>query len=142
MDATGASSEVVVRWLAAAERGVPPQIHGTGTATLDLVYVTDAARANLLALRAGRGDAVCNVGSGVETSLLDLWKMIQRVVGGTRVAPEFLPSRPRPGVSRRLADVRRARDELGFTAEVPLQEGLRRLAAWWRESQVLDELAL
>ena len=48
------------------------------------------------------------------------------------LAPQFQPPRTVNPVPRRLADTRRARQELGFTAEVPLAEGLRRLAAWRR----------
>ena len=43
-------------------------------------------------------------------------------------------------VPRRLADTRRARDEIGFVAEVPLEDGLRRLAAWRKETLAREEI--
>ena len=45
---------------------------------------------------------------------------------------EFGPERPVNGVTRRLADTSAAARDLGFTAEVSLEDGLRRLVAWWR----------
>ena len=131
MDVTGAYTEVFIRWLDCAERGTSPQIHGDGSATMDLVYVGDVARANVLALKSDRTDDVYNVASGTETSLLQLWQAIQTVTGAHHIEPEFLPPRKVNSVSRRLADTRRAREEIGFVAETPLTDGLRELAARW-----------
>jgi UDP-glucose 4-epimerase len=132
MDMTGAYTEVFVRWLDCADRGVPPQIHGDGSATMDFIAVDDVARANILAMESGRVDDVYNVAGGTETSLLGLWRAIQRVTGAHHLAPEFHPPRKVNPVPRRLADTTRAREELGFVARVPLDEGLRRLASWRR----------
>jgi UDP-glucose 4-epimerase len=130
MDLTGAYTEVFIRWLRCARAGTPPQIHGDGTASMDLVYVGDVARANILAMRSGRTDDVYNVASGTETSLLDLWHAIRQVTGARHVEPEFHPPRKVNPVPRRLADTRRARDEIGFVAETSLADGLREFAAW------------
>jgi UDP-glucose 4-epimerase len=134
MDVTGAYTEVFIRWLDCVDQGRAPQIHGDGSATMDFIYAEDIARANVLAMEADRVDDVYNVASGTETSLLGLWQAIQRVTGALHLAPEFHPPRKVNPVPRRLADTRRAREELGFKAEVPLDEGLRRLAAWRRET--------
>lgn len=130
MDVTGAYTEVFIRWLDCIDQGRPPQIHGDGAASMDFVYAEDVARANILALRSGRTDDVYNVASGTETTLLGLWRAMQDVTGAHHLAPEFHPARQVNPVPRRLADTTRARRELGFSAEVPLEEGLRRLAAW------------
>jgi UDP-glucose 4-epimerase len=132
MDVTGAYTEVFVRWLEAAERCQPPIIHGDGSATMDCVYVKDVARANLLALVSDRQDDVYNVASGVETSLLALWHVIRGAAGRGPLAPTFQPPRKVNPVPRRLADTELAWRELGFRSEVPLEEGVRRLAAWRR----------
>jgi UDP-glucose 4-epimerase len=134
MDVTGAYTEVFIRWLDCAERGVPPQIHGDGSASMDFVFVEDVARANVLAMKSGEVDKVYNVAGGSETSLLELWLAIQAVTGAHHLAPQFQPPRKVNPVPRRLADTGRARKELGFVAEVPLAEGLRRLAAWRNET--------
>src|SRR5437764_3860717 len=93
MDVTGAYTEVFIRWLDCVDRGVPPQIHGDGSATMDFVYVEDVARANILGMQSDRQDDVYNVASGTETSLLDLWQAIQRVTGAHHLAPTFHPPR-------------------------------------------------
>jgi len=130
MDITGAYTEVFIRWLECVDRGVRPQIHGDGTASMDFICVDDIARANILAMESDREDDVYNIASGTETSLLELWRAIQHVTGADQLEPEFHPPRKINPVPRRLADVRRARAELGFEAEVTLKEGLRRLRAW------------
>jgi UDP-glucose 4-epimerase len=130
MDVTGAYTEVFIRWLDCAEKGVRPQIHGDGSATMDFVYIGDIARANILAMKSDRTDDVYNVASGTETSLLQLWRAVQTVTGAYRLEPEFHPPRKVNAVPRRLADVSRARAEIGFAAETPLTDGLRELAAW------------
>jgi UDP-glucose 4-epimerase len=130
MDVTGAYTEVFIRWLDCAEKGTRPQIHGDGSATMDFVYIGDIARANILAMKSNRTDDVYNVASGAETSLLELWRAIQSVTGAYHLEPEFHPPRKVNAVPRRLADVRRARAEIGFAAETTLAEGLRELAAW------------
>ncbi len=130
MDLTGAYTEVFVRWLDCADEGRRPQIHGDGSATMDFVYVADVARANLSALRSDQDDAVYNVASGTETSLLGLWHAIQRVSGRFDLQPEFHPPRKVNPVPRRLADTTRAERDLGFVTQMTLDDGLRELAAW------------
>jgi UDP-glucose 4-epimerase len=135
MDLTGAYTEVFIRWLNCIDEGTSPQIHGDGTTSMDLIYVEDIARANILAMKAPRKDDVYNVANGTETSLLDLWRAMQQISGAHHLQPEFHPPRKVNPVPRRLADVRRAKEELGFTAEIPLEEGLRRLDAWRRDTK-------
>ena len=139
MDYTGAYTEVFIRWLDCVDRGVAPQIHGDGSASMDFIFVDDIARANLLAMKSDRADDVYNIASGRETTLLGLWGAIQKVTGAHHLEPEFHPPRKVNPVPRRLADVSRARDELGFVAEVPLEEGLRQLRAWQREMTAKPE---
>jgi len=56
-------------------------------------------------------------------------------VMGSNLAPEYGPERKVNPVSRRLADIAKAEDMLGFKATVDLQEGLQRLVVWWRENR-------
>lgn len=136
MDVTGAYTEVFIRWLDCIDKNRPPQIYGDGNASMDFIYCGEIARANLLAMTATGASGSYNVASGTETTLLGLWHAMQRVTGAFHLSPEFHPPRKVNPVPRRLADTRRAAAELGFKAEVPLEEGLRRLVAWRR-----DELA-
>ena len=102
---------------------------------MDFVYIEDVARSNILALRSEVSDEIFNVASGVETSLNELAAALLRVTG-SNLRPEYGPERKVNPVSRRLADTRKAERMLGFRARVPLDEGLRRLVAWWQAQKV------
>lgn len=141
MDVTGAYTEVFGRWLTCIDEGRAPAIDGDGSTSMDLVYVEDIARANLLASQSDRACDVYNVASGTETSLLDLWAAMQEMTGAHHLAPVHNPPRKVNAVPRRLADTRKAREELGFVAGVSLQEGLRRLVAWRAEALAGQEVA-
>jgi UDP-glucose 4-epimerase len=141
MDITGAYTEVFIRWLDCLELGTRPIIHGDGSATMDFAYVEDIARANILALCSDRVDDVYNVASGHETSLVQLWQALVRVTGSKWLAPDFQPPRKVNPVPRRLADTKKAREELRFAAEVDLEEGLRRLVAWRAQCRKCEAVA-
>jgi UDP-glucose 4-epimerase len=131
MDVHGLYTEVLVRWMDRIAAGEAPLIFGDGAQTMDFVYIRDVARANLAAAESDVTDAVFNVASGSETSLLELAQMLLRVMGSD-LAVEHGPERAVNGVTRRLAGTDLAREQLGFDAEVDLEEGLTRLVEWWR----------
>jgi UDP-glucose 4-epimerase len=132
IDIHGVYTEVLVRWMERIAVGTPPLINGNGLQTMDFVYIEDVARANVLAAEAEVTDEVFNIASGVETSLLDLADLLLKVMGSD-LPVDFGPQRAAAAkVSRRLASTRKAREQLGFEAEIGLEEGLRRLVAWWR----------
>jgi UDP-glucose 4-epimerase len=131
MDIYGLYTEVLIRWMERLAAGQPPLILGDGQQTMDFVYTEDIARANLLAAEADITGEVINIGSGTETSLLELAQQLSHVMGSDS-PPEFGPARSVNGVTRRLADVSRAADLIGWKAEIGLAEGLRRLVSWWR----------
>jgi UDP-glucose 4-epimerase len=131
MDIYGLYTEVLIRWMERIEAGQSPLILGDGLQTMDFVYTEDIARANLLAAEADATDEVFNIGCGVETSLIELAEALLRVMGKD-LPLEFGPPRGVNGVTRRLADISLAEKRLGWRPEVDLDEGLRRLVAWWR----------
>jgi nucleoside-diphosphate-sugar epimerase len=131
MDIHGVYTEVLVRWMERIEAGESPLILGDGSQTMDFIYIDDVARSNLLAAAIDSTDVVFNVASGTETSLLELAQLLIEVMGSD-ASIEYGPERSVNKVPRRLADTRRARELLGFEAEVDLEEGLRRLVDWWR----------
>ncbi len=136
MDLHGRYTEVLVRWMERLDAGQPPTIFGDGLQTMDMIHVADVARANILAAVAESSDIALNVGSGTETSLLDLSRILAGVMGRPGIAPVFQPTRAVNPVPRRLAGTAAARQCIGFVAEVPLGEGLADLVAWWRSEQV------
>jgi UDP-glucose 4-epimerase len=104
---------------------------------MDFVFTEDIARANLLAASADATDDVFNIGSGKETSLTELANALLRAMGSD-LPLEFGPPRGVNSVTRRLADVSRAAERLGWKAEIELEDGLRRLVAWWRAQRQPD----
>jgi UDP-glucose 4-epimerase len=137
MDRCGAYTEVLIRWMESLADGKPCSILGDGTQTMDFLFIEDTARANILAARSDVTDEVFNIASGVETSLNELAAMLGRVMG-TSLPPVYGPARKVNPVPRRLADTRKAERLLGFRAEVPLEEGLKRLVHWWEEERKLE----
>lgn len=130
MDAFGVYTEVMIRWLQRLERGEAPVIFGDGMQTMDFVYITDIAEANVLAMMSDANDEVFNVASGIETSLRQLCTMLCAAAGKPNIEPVFEPARKVNPVTRRLADTTAARKRLGFVADVELSQGLRELARW------------
>jgi UDP-glucose 4-epimerase len=105
-------------------RGEPLRVFGDGRQTRDYVYVGDVVAATL----AAQGhDGVFNVGTGKETSVLELAEACQRVAG-TGVDMHHEPARAGE-LQRSVLDPTLAERELGFRAETPLDEGL---AATWK----------
>src|SRR5580700_8967882 len=131
MDIYGLYTEVLIRWMERIEAGQPPLILGDGQQTMDFVFTEDIAGANLLAATSDATDDVFNIGSGTETSLVELAEALQRVMD-SRLPLEFGPPRGVNGATRRLADTSAAARRLGWKAEIGLDEGLSRLVAWWR----------
>ncbi|HET7759563.1 MAG TPA: NAD-dependent epimerase/dehydratase family protein [Gaiellaceae bacterium] len=112
---------VVAIFLGALARGLAPRIFGDGLQTRDYVYAGDVARASLAA--AGHEGGVFNVGTGKETSVVELYALSRTVAGSSLDAVEA-PARLGE-LQRSVLDVSRAERELGWRAEVPLEEGLR-----------------
>ncbi len=108
--------------------GEPPTINGDGLQTRDYVHVSDVVAANLAA--AGRpGFHIYNVGTGVETSVVDLCRLLTQAAGST-LAPRHAPAKP--GEQRRSAvDATRGRRDLNLPQPLPLAEGLARTTAWF-----------
>lgn len=134
MDIHGKYTEVLIRWMERIASGQPPLILGDGKQTMDFVYIGDVARSNVLALASDLGDDVFNVASGTETSLNELAAALLKVMGSD-LEPEYGPERKVNPVSRRLADITRAEQLLGFRSEVGLEEGLTLLVDWWRANR-------
>jgi nucleoside-diphosphate-sugar epimerase len=130
MDAFGVYTEVMIRWMERLAKGQPCLILGDGGQTMDFVYVSDIARANLRAATSSITDDVLNIASGTETSLTELAVALGKVMG-VELPPEYGPARKATPVWKRLADVRKAERQIGFTSEVSLEEGLRELVQWW-----------
>lgn len=134
MDTHGVYTEVIVRWIERIANGEAPIVHGDGSATLDLIYIDDVARANLLAAVAPVTDVVFNVGSGREVSLTHLAQALIRAMGSD-CELVTQPGADSSQVARRLADTSETTRLLDFVANVDLDEGLRHLVDWWKKEK-------
>jgi UDP-glucose 4-epimerase len=104
--------------------GGRPTVYGDGKQTRDYDFVGDVVAANLAAAETDTAGPY-NVGTGRETSVLELVDVLRELGGGAAFEPEFAPERP--GEVRRIAiDPSRAREELGWEPRVELREGLER----------------
>jgi UDP-glucose 4-epimerase len=109
--------------------GEPCTINGDGTQTRDYVFVGDVARANLLAAER-RHDGALNVGTGVETDVNRLYRVLADAAG-VAAAPRHGPGKP--GEQRRSCiDPSAAGPALGWRPEVGIEDGLRRTLEWFR----------
>ncbi len=119
---------VVAIFLTKLFEGAACTINGDGLQTRDYLHVSDVVRANLAAL--GRsGFATYNVGTGIETNVVDLYRQIAKAAGSDRPA-EHGPGKP--GEQRRsVIDPNRGQTELGLPEALDLPDGLERTAAWF-----------
>jgi UDP-glucose 4-epimerase len=113
--------------------GEPPTIFGAGGQTRDYVYVEDVAKAFLASMDAGSGELI-NIGSGRETTVMQLYETIARLTGFTG-RPVYAPL-PIGEVVRISLDVGLARKALGWAPATALDEGLWRTTAFLRTEEV------
>ena len=116
---------MIQKYAAAVEREEDEvTLWGSGEPTREFLYVGDAARALALAAERYESPEPVNVGSGREVAIKELAGLIAGIVGYSG-ATRWDRSRP-DGQRRRCLDISRARERMGFEAEVSLEEGLRR----------------
>ncbi len=121
---------VVAIFCGKLEEGAAPTVYGTGEQTRDYVYVGDVVRALLAILDHPDASGEYNVGTGQESSVLDIVAQLARYADGP-FEPVFAEARLGE-MERSCLDVTRAQAELGWTPEVDLAEGLRRTVEWAR----------
>lgn len=127
-DYRGAYIAVIMKMLDNLDRGIAPKVYGDGSQAFDFVYVGDCGAANVCAMKADNVDRYYNVGTGKRTTIKELAEMILQLTGSDLEiefnieGPEF--------VKNRVGCPIRATEEIGFTAEVPLEEGLANLIDW------------
>ena len=115
---------VIPFFLRQATRGSSLVIHGRGDQTRDYVFVDDVVAAMIAASTApGVDDLVINIGSGIGTTVNELVRLIRDTTGTN--AEVIRNPKTSPGVSRMAADLRLAREKLGYVPHFSLEEGLR-----------------
>ncbi len=120
---------VIAIFAGAMLRNLPTKITGDGKQIRDFCYVGDIARANRLALESD-ASGIFNVGTGVPTDINRVHAVLSVATGYTQ-APVYTP-RPAGEVLATYLDSTKARNVLGWQAEVTLEEGMAHTVAWLR----------
>jgi nucleoside-diphosphate-sugar epimerase len=132
-DPTSPYSGVISVFATALLENRSPKIYGDGKQTRDFTYVANVVDGVLRACDAPNASGeVINVATGGRISLNDLFYAMRDVVGGT-LEPTY--AEPRQGdVRDSQADIRKAKDLLGYTPSVSFEDGLARTIAWYRSA--------
>jgi UDP-glucose 4-epimerase len=116
-----------------AIKQMPLTVENGGVATRDFIYVDDIVRGLMLcALRGTPGDTY-NLASGVETSILDLAVLINKLTNNP-TAIDFRPKREWDNSGKRFGSTEKAKRELGFEAKVSFEEGIAKTIEWTQQN--------
>lgn len=114
-------TSVINTFIQRLRAGQPPVIDGKGEQSMDFIHVADLARAVVAALECERDNMPINIGTGIDTSIAQLAKILIQAVG-VNVEPIFNPREVL--VTRRAADITRAREVLGWEPTITVEEGM------------------
>jgi UDP-glucose 4-epimerase len=133
-DAYSQYSAVLARFISAMLQGENPVVYGDGEQSRDFTYIDNVVAANLLACSAPADRAsgrVFNIATGDQTTLNQVIRSLKRITGydGPVV---HAPARA-GDIRHSLADISRARDDLGYRLGVGFEEGLERTVGWYRK---------
>lgn len=139
-DYKGAYIAVIMKILDRIDQGLPPIIYGDGSQCYDFIHVRDIARANICAMKSEATDAFYNVGRGIGTSLRELCELILELTGSD-LAIQYEPQ-AQSFVTQRIGCPEQSKREIGFEAEIGLEEGLMSLIEWRSEHKARTEVTL
>lgn len=128
-DYHGAYIAVIMKMLDAIDRDEAPTIMGDGSEAFDFVAVEDCAKANVCGMKADATDEFYNVGTGKRTSLKELAEKLLNLTGCNKEI-QYAPRSQATLVKNRIGSPVKATEEIKFTADLDLDEGLRRLIEW------------
>ncbi len=128
-DYRGAYIAVIMKMLDAIDNGDAPTIYGDGSEAFDFVAVEDCARANICAMSSVATDEYYNVGTGIRTSLKTIAEKLCHITGCNQPI-KYAERSDATLVRNRIGDPQKASREINFTAEIDLDDGLRRLIDW------------
>lgn len=137
-DYHGAYIAVIMKMLDAIDRGDAPTIMGDGSEAFDFVAVEDCAKANVCGMAAKASDEFYNVGTGKRTSLKELAEKLLNLTGCNKEI-QYAPRSQATLVRNRIGSPTKAASQINFTADIELEDGLRRLIDWRKahKSEVL-----
>ncbi len=124
----GAYAQILPRWLDKIEKGLPLVIFADGSQSMDLIYVRDIARANVLALKSDVDNDFFNIGSGIETTVKELAMIVMEVAGHNQ--PPIYEPHDVNLVKRRRCSTIKAERMIGFKSEVTVRKGVEEYLEW------------
>jgi len=127
-DYRGTYVAVVMKILDRLDKHLPPVVYGDGSQAYDFVYVGDCAAANVCAMKADATDEFYNVGTGKKTTIKELTELILEITDSD-LKIQYEPS-GMTFVKNRVGSPQKASEQIGYTAEVNLREGLKQLIDW------------
>jgi len=127
-DYKGTYIAVMMKVLDNIDKGIPPVVYGDGSQSYDFIYVADAARANVCALKSDVPFGFYNVGRGIKTSIKELTELLLTITGSD-LSVNYEPA-GQTFVTNRVGDPTKAEKDLGFKWSVDLEQGLRKLVEW------------
>ena len=135
---------VVARFVSQAISGQPITVYGDGNQTRCFTYIADTVRGTMLAGTVPEGiGKVFNIGANWETTTTALAELVRDLVGSdstiVNVPYQRIFGERFEDTRRRVPDIRRAVETLGFRAETPLEDGLEATIAWFRQAWPDDE---
>lgn len=129
----GPYAAVIPRFIEALLKGESPVIYGDGMQTRDFTYVTNVVQANLQAVQAPEATfgKTFNIACGEHIALLELLNIIARVLGKKNIQPVFGLER-KGEIRHSHADIRRARQMIGYEPEWGLERGVEATVEWYK----------
>ena len=137
IDESGYGS-VIARFISNALKGKPLIIYGDGNQTRSFTYIADTVRGTRLAFETVLAEGqVCNIGNEIEYTITELADLVEQAVGvdvgRDQKSFEEIFGTDFQETKRRQPDITKARDILGFVAEIDIKDGLQRTVEWARE---------
>lgn len=125
-------SGVISKFIGCMSKGEAPTIYGDGRQTRDFIYVSEVVEANILAMKEKKAVGLTlNIATGKQTSLLTLIDAINSILG-KHIVPTFAEER-KGDIKHSYAEVKKAKEMLGFEAKIGLKEGLEKTIEWYRQ---------
>lgn len=129
---------VVPTFIYRALKGLPLRLENEGRASRDFIYVDDIVNGLMLCAANGQAGEVYNLASGTESTIAELAALINELTGNLSTV-EIVPARSWDHAGRRFGSTTKSQRELGFSAAVSLEEGLRRTIDWTRANlEIID----
>jgi nucleoside-diphosphate-sugar epimerase len=132
---------VIPTFVFRAIKKMPLMLENEGKAARDFIYVDDIVRGLILCATRGVPGEVYNLASGLETSIFDLAKLVNRLTNNNTPI-EFAPKRDWDNSGRRFGSTLKAKEKIGFEAQVGVKDGLRRTIKWTEENFSLIETCI